>query len=228
MFCLSVRAFWFNVKNKARRVLGGRRMGAHMDTMRHVMAEFLIVILPLVILFWGMVHIAPAFWRRRGMTVTYTVAFLLLACAAAALFYWRDAFLGRDLGTNWFLFVIGAVVYVIALVADRHTRRFLDFRTFAGVPELKGEAGTLLQSGPFAAVRHPRYTMVLVGVVAWSMMVNHTGTYALAALFALGLWGIVQLEERDLRQRFGAAYGDYAKRVPQLLPRLSDVGLFFK
>lgn len=199
-----------------------------MDTARHFMAVILVVILPLVLLFWTMIHLAPRFWQRQGMVVTYSAALVLLAVAGTLLYVWRLPFIGADLGTNWALFIPGAVIYSIGLVVDRNTRRHLDFRTFAGVPELKGEAGTLLQAGPFAVVRHPRYTMVLVGVLGWCLMTNHTGTYILGAVFTLGLWLVVRLEERDLHARFGQAYGDYSKRVPQLVPRFSDLGLFFK
>ncbi|MEM9731913.1 MAG: isoprenylcysteine carboxylmethyltransferase family protein [Pseudomonadota bacterium] len=192
------------------------------------MAIFLVIILPLVLLFWGMIHAAPRFWQRVGMAITYSVAFLALAAATVCLYLWRGELIGSDLGMNWLLFVPGAALYAICLIIDRNTRRHLDFRTFAGVPELKGEAGELLQSGPFGAVRHPRYSMVLLGVFGWCLMINYTGTYLLGVMFTFGLWLVVQLEERDLRRRFGKAYVAYARRVPQLLPRRDTVGLFLK
>ena len=44
-------------------------------------------------------------------------------------------------------------------------------------------------------------------------------------LFALAMSGYVAIglafEERDLRRTFGAAYDDYAARVPALIPSLS-------
>lgn len=199
-----------------------------MDQIREFMAIFLVIILPLVLLFWGMIHAAPRFWQGVGIAVTYSVALVVLAAATAILYLWGGDLIGADLGMNWVLFVPGAVLYAICLVVDRNTRRHLDFRTFAGVPELKGEAGELLQSGPFGAVRHPRYSMVLLGVLGWCLMVNYTGIYLLGVFFTIGLWLIVQMEERDLRRRFGTAYADYAGRVPQLVPRRDTVGLFLK
>ena len=36
---------------------------------------------------------------------------------------------------------------------------------------------------------------------------------------ALAFWLIVLFEERELRDRFGEAYAEYARRVPRFVPR---------
>jgi protein-S-isoprenylcysteine O-methyltransferase Ste14 len=38
------------------------------------------------------------------------------------------------------------------------------------------------------------------------------------ALFALSLWVVSILEDRELRAHFGAEYEAYARRVPRLFP----------
>jgi protein-S-isoprenylcysteine O-methyltransferase Ste14 len=74
----------------------------------------------------------------------------------------------------------------------------------------------LQTSGLYAVVRHPLMTGLLVAFWATpSMSVSHL-------LFAAASTGYVLVgmafEERDLRRTFGAAYDDYAARVPALVP----------
>ena len=52
-------------------------------------------------------------------------------------------------------------------------------------------------------VRHPRYLMVAIGVVGWTLMAQYTGVYAIGLASLAGLVLIVRLEERDLVARFG-------------------------
>jgi protein-S-isoprenylcysteine O-methyltransferase Ste14 len=77
------------------------------------------------------------------------------------------------------------------------------------------EAG-LQVGGLHAVVRHPLMTGLLLAFWATPRM------GAAHLLFAVVLTGYVllgvHLEERDLRRRFGAAYEDYARRVPALVP----------
>jgi methanethiol S-methyltransferase len=76
--------------------------------------------------------------------------------------------------------------------------------------------GDLQTTGLYAVVRHPLMTGLVV--VFWAtptMSASHL-LFAVAAT-AYVLVG-TRFEERDLRRTFGAAYDDYAARVPALVP----------
>jgi protein-S-isoprenylcysteine O-methyltransferase Ste14 len=74
----------------------------------------------------------------------------------------------------------------------------------------------LLVVGPYRFVRHP--LMVCLLAFLWLQPVMPLGLACLSGgLTAYIVVGVV-LEERDLRQRFGAAYTDYRRRVPMFLP----------
>jgi len=77
----------------------------------------------------------------------------------------------------------------------------------------------IVDSGPYAIVRHPIYTGVLVAALA-TMAVKGTG-HAIIGVFMLivGYWLKARLEERFLREQLGAeAYDSYRRRVPMLIP----------
>src|SRR5262245_21916465 len=88
---------------------------------------------------------------------------------------------------------------------------------FLGVRPERG--GGLVVSGLYSWVRHPMMLGVLVAFWATpDLTVGHLVFVAAATAYVLVG---VRFEERDLRRTFGAAYDDYARQVPALLPRLA-------
>lgn len=77
----------------------------------------------------------------------------------------------------------------------------------------------IVDSGPYAIVRHPIYSGLLLSLLATAAA---KGTVLGIVGFAFLLSGIglkARMEERWLTQQLGAeAYGDYRRRVPMLLP----------
>jgi protein-S-isoprenylcysteine O-methyltransferase Ste14/SAM-dependent methyltransferase len=78
----------------------------------------------------------------------------------------------------------------------------------------------LVQTGPFAHVRHPIYSALLGLLLATGLALGTATLTAIATLVYLAgtLWR-AHSEEALLRAHFGAAYDAYAARVPRLLPR---------
>jgi protein-S-isoprenylcysteine O-methyltransferase Ste14 len=78
----------------------------------------------------------------------------------------------------------------------------------------------IVDSGPYALVRHPIYTGLIAAILA-SAIVEATLTALIGvALVVLGLWVKARAEERFLSGELGAdAYESYRRRVPMLLPR---------
>jgi|SRR6267143_286269 len=77
----------------------------------------------------------------------------------------------------------------------------------------------LVRDGPYRFVRHPIYTgmlgMIIAGGLAWSQWI---GLLIALALFAIGTAIRVRSEEKLLREQFGAAFEDYKRGVPAVLP----------
>ncbi len=77
----------------------------------------------------------------------------------------------------------------------------------------------LITEGPYAYVRNPIYTGMLGMLVATGLAMEHWIALPLAVvLFVVGLVIRVRTEEKLLRAAFGQEFGDYARRVPAVLP----------
>jgi protein-S-isoprenylcysteine O-methyltransferase Ste14 len=78
---------------------------------------------------------------------------------------------------------------------------------------------TVIQSGPYRLVRHPIYTGLILAAFAQGLLIGQAANLLGAVLMALGFWLKARLEERFLSQELGAAaYSDYRRRTPMLVP----------
>jgi len=75
----------------------------------------------------------------------------------------------------------------------------------------------VIQSGPFALVRHPIYTGLIAAVIAMAVLQGRPLAFAGAALFALGFTLKARLEERFLEDEL-PDYGPYRQRVRMIVP----------
>jgi protein-S-isoprenylcysteine O-methyltransferase Ste14 len=110
----------------------------------------------------------------------------------------------------------GVALMAIGLVGSIYALWHLG-RAFSIAPT----ARELVTSGPYGIVRHPLY--ITEGITTLGIII---GFWSWPAV----LLGLVQTalqyrriahEEHVLREAFPESYGDYAARVPQLLPRLA-------
>jgi protein-S-isoprenylcysteine O-methyltransferase Ste14 len=83
------------------------------------------------------------------------------------------------------------------------------------------EGHTLITEGPYRLIRNPIYTGMLGMLIATGLALGHwIGLLPAIVFFAIGTTIRVRIEERLLRETFGAAFDAYADRVPAVLPRL--------
>jgi protein-S-isoprenylcysteine O-methyltransferase Ste14 len=77
----------------------------------------------------------------------------------------------------------------------------------------------VVDTGPYAIVRHPIYTGILFSIYATAALKGTVLGIAGALLITLGIWMKARLEENWLRQELGASdYDAYRRRVPMLMP----------
>jgi protein-S-isoprenylcysteine O-methyltransferase Ste14 len=81
------------------------------------------------------------------------------------------------------------------------------------------ESHTLVTTGPYAVVRHPIYTAMLGLMIATGIALSRwEALLAGVVIFTAATLWRTRIEERLLRQSFGAAYDRYVEQVPALLP----------
>lgn len=88
---------------------------------------------------------------------------------------------------------------------------------WSGVVTIKQDH-ELIDTGPYALVRHPIYSGLLIAFIG-SAMARGEWRGVLAVLIAwAALWRKLRFEEAWMRERFGEQYIAYCRRVPALVP----------
>ncbi|HEX9730829.1 MAG TPA: isoprenylcysteine carboxylmethyltransferase family protein [Thermoanaerobaculia bacterium] len=192
-----------------------------METFRYVLGVLTLMGLPPALAYWYIVHPFVGFWRRRGTAVTFTFLAVVYLAMSAGLFLVRDRLLLGDLGTDWVLVAVSLPLLGLAIAIQFKRRRLLTFKVLAGIPEVAPEkhGSKLLTEGIYGKLRHPRYVEFTAGGLGYALIINYAAIYVLMVLTILALVPIVIFEERELHERFGAAYDEYRARVPAFFPR---------
>ncbi len=96
--------------------------------------------------------------------------------------------------------------------------RFVLGRNWTGIAATVQEGHELVQTGPYAIVRHPIYTGILLAlagtVLTYATVAGAIGLAAVIAAIAVR----VRIEEGLMSQEFGAAHEAYRQRTKKLIP----------
>lgn len=149
---------------------------------------------------------------RLSHVVPLTVAGLLL---------WLPSSPIRSLGGHvWpvgaWLFWVGAASTLLGLLFTVWARGHLG-RNWSGTITLKRDHD-LITSGPYRFVRHPIYAGLLLAFVGGAIARGEWRGVVAVGLAVAALWRKLRIEEGWMRERFGARYEEYARRVAALVP----------
>jgi len=171
---------------------------------------------------WMITWALAAFWsdrpvRRAGFREEASSR-AMLAAGAALLFIPAHGYSGRlrlwlpPLPLAW-----TCVVLVAAGIAIAWWARLYLGRLWSGTVTAKANH-SVVDTGPYALVRHPIYSGLLLSIYATMIAKGTVWGVAGAALLTVGVVTKARLEERFLRSELGDAYDRYTSRVPMLLP----------
>jgi protein-S-isoprenylcysteine O-methyltransferase Ste14 len=195
------------------------------DAARHWLALFVTVMAPGTPLFWLVIHPGITLWRRVGPVWAYAAGFGAHFALGVGIWHFRHKLLMSDYGANLATLSMGVALCLTAGVIRRLSLRRLSIRVLLGLAEIAPERcpEKLVTGGIYAFIRHPRYAEVVCTLLGYALICNHAAAYAAVFVMMVGLLIVVPLEERELENRYGAAYVAYRAEVPALIPRFRSI-----
>lgn len=192
-----------------------------MNSAAYWLALLTLVIVPPFMIVWFAVHPYIRFWRRMGPFKTYSSLLLLVLPMVWLLYTMREPMMRVHYGVNWLLVILAIQIFAISMLIGFLRMRHLKPSTMFGLQEIRGEGdpGKLLTDGIYSLIRHPRYVEVWLGLLAIALFTNYLAVYILVIVFIPVIYGVVLLEERELRERFGQEYKRYCAEVPRFFPK---------
>ena len=184
------------------------------------------LILDVIWLVWLISWIIASFWSglvrsRIATRQTWTYRAGLIVGGVLLVPYVSSA-LGEtplwSVGPGGTLFL--AVLMVAGLGFTWSARLYLGRLWSSAITRKEGHR--IVDTGPYALVRHPIYSGIIVGLVATAAAEPTRPALVGAAFVILGLYLKARFEERFLCDELGAEdYGAYCHRVAMMIPFLS-------
>ena len=112
--------------------------------------------------------------------------------------------------------LVGLIITVMGLGLAIWARTTLG-TNWSGTVTFK-EGHELIERGPYAYVRHPIYTALLLMFLGTALAVGTLGGLVGLGCFFLSFWIKYRQEEALMTTHFGERYRDYMRRVKALIP----------
>ena len=152
--------------------------------------------------------------RRFGTIAALAVAAFLIFERRVNLGVLDRRFIPDNEAIKGISIVVVAIGVAIAIWARRHIGQFWSSRV-----ALK-EDHQLIQSGPYAHVRHPIYSGMLLAMIGTALFLGEWRGIVGVLLVFVAHWQKARREEKLLAGQFGAVYEEYCGRTGSLIPRL--------
>jgi len=149
---------------------------------------------------------------RIFRVLVFLIAIVLLASTRIPLRWLYLALWPSGLWPFW----LGAAVTIAGLLFAVWAREHLGSNWSRSVTIKKDHE--LITTGPYAVVRHPIYTGILVGFLGMAIAISEVRGFVVLALITLALWMKLSMEEKWMRAEFGEAYAAYSRHSSALVP----------
>lgn len=170
---------------------------------------------------WALSWFAAAIWSRQtaarasfAQEAPYRIITIIGVILLFGFIDFRSLPYGWDVSKSvmWVLLALVAAGFVFAWWARLHLGAL-----WSGTITRKQDH-RIVDTGPYALVRHPIYTGLLLSGFATAIARGRWEALIGALLFALGCWIKARQEERFLSEELGPEYAAYRERVPMLVP----------
>ena len=149
---------------------------------------------------------------RLAYVVPLALALYLLSADGVPLAVLRERFIPR---ATW-ISAFAATLTVAGLLFTVWARRHIGANWSASVTIKEGHE--LVTTGPYAMVRHPIYTGLMLAIAGSALAIGEwRGVLAVALALVSFVWKL-RIEERWMRQQFAVRYRDYCAHTAALVP----------
>lgn len=155
-------------------------------------------------------------WESGWSRLSYHVPLVLGAVALAVPNFLGEALEGVFVPQSPIWLWIGIVLVVVGLGFAVAARLWLG-GNWSGTVTIK-QGHELIRSGPYALVRHPIYSGMLLALIGSALGVGKLRALIGLVLIVVSFLRKVSIEERFMAARFGEAYARYSAEVPALVP----------
>jgi protein-S-isoprenylcysteine O-methyltransferase Ste14 len=167
-------------------------------------------------LYWFVMHPQVNYWRLHQKAGYTTGVLLSWLPVTVLLVIFRHELFRADRPRLWEI-IAGFSLIALEVWIFRRVHRDLGSERLLGQTELSG-GGEIVQKGIYAHIRHPRYMGSLLAILGACMLAGTREMWIVAGAWLVLTRIAIALEERELRDRFGAAYEEYCRRVPRFVP----------
>jgi protein-S-isoprenylcysteine O-methyltransferase Ste14 len=115
-----------------------------------------------------------------------------------------------------FIAVLGIFICAAGIVVAVWARLHLGLNW--NIPMVERDDTHFVTSGPYAAVRHPIYTGILIAMLGSAFVFGNVWLSIFTVFLVYFLYAAKE-EERVMEERFKEAYAQYQKRTHMLIPR---------
>lgn len=184
------------------------------------------LVLETIWIVWLISWVAASFWSNRARTRAATLETWRYRAAMIAGGILLVPVTGPLLGEKPIWEINRAGMYALAAVMLAGLALTWWARIYLGPlwssTITRKEDHKIIDTGPYAFVRHPIYSGLMIALVATAAAEGTLTALFGAALIILGVWLKARTEERFLLTELGPEiYGAYCRRVPMLIPFLS-------
>jgi protein-S-isoprenylcysteine O-methyltransferase Ste14 len=169
--------------------------------------------------YWAIAATAVKASARREPTasrllhvVPLAIAMLLLWAPALPIPALRLRFLPQASWLAW----AGVALVAAGLLFTVWARVHLG-RNWSGIVTIK-QGHELVTRGPYAFVRHPIYSGLLLAFAGWAIATGEWRGVLAVVIVGAAFWRKLRVEERWLHEQFGDTYDVYRHRVAALVP----------
>lgn len=153
-------------------------------------------------------------FARLVHTLFMALAFFLLYTRNPAYDWLQTRLLPHSLGVRWLGAFVTAAGIWLAIWARAHLGK-----QWSGDVTIR-EDHKLIATGPYARIRHPIYTGLLLAILGTAIILGEVRGFLALLIATVGFWYKARKEEGFLRAQFGEAFEEHKRRTGFFLPHL--------